>query len=308
MLGIRPLTLRPPPRLAFAPRRSVVPQHARMSFTKDTRTRLRDGHEIPIIGFGTYQITGRDAYNATKWALEAGYRHVDSAEWYSNEPEVGRAIQDFCTASGTPRAEVYYTTKLQTNRSRADALEHAHGCLDACGLGHIDLFLLHSPIGGPAARLDAWRGALDARDAGIVKSVGVSNFSVRHLQEMIDAGVELPAVNQIDLHPFMTRTDVVGFCKQHDIALEAWAPLVEGMRFRHPTIVKLAKKHGKEPAQILLRYSLQKGFIALPKSSKKARIQSNLNVYDFEIAEAEMAELDALDEYLITDWDPTDTP
>ncbi|KAI0661683.1 Aldo/keto reductase [Cubamyces menziesii] len=279
-----------------------------MTLTIDTKLKLRDGNEIPVMGFGTYEMEGKEAYNAVRWALEAGYRHIDSAEWYYNEAECGRAIKDFCAATGTPRQDVFFTTKLMSNNGYAAAKASLRKSLKACGLGYIDLYLIHSPIGGPQKRADSWKAAVEAKAEGLVRSIGVSNYGVRHLQEMVDAGVELPAINQIDLHPFMTRTDIVAFCKEHNIALEAWGPLVRGLRFRHPKIVELARKYNKEPAQILLRYSLQKGYIPLPKSSSKARIQSNLQVCDFELTEEEIGELDALDEYLITDWDPTNTP
>ncbi|RDX57355.1 Aldo/keto reductase [Lentinus brumalis] len=279
-----------------------------MALTKDTKLKLHDGNEIPIIGFGTYEMEGKEAYNAVRWALESGYRHIDSAEWYENEAECGRAILDFCKATGIPREEIFFTTKLKENKGFAHAKASVKRSLDACGLGYIDLYLIHSPIGGPQSRAENWKALIEAKKEGLVRSIGVSTYGLKHLQEMVHSGLELPVVNQIDLHPFMTRTEIVAFCRKHGIALEAWAPLVRGLRFRHPKIVSLAQKYKKEPAQVLLRYSLQKGFVAIPKSSSKARIQSNLQVFDFELSEQEIADLDALDEYLVTDWDPTTTP
>jgi len=279
-----------------------------MALTLHSKMKLRDGNEIPIMGFGTYELDGREAYTAVKHALEAGYRHIDSAEWYYNEAECGQAIRDFCAASGVPRSEVFFTTKLQKNSGYTTSKTAISRSLQECGLGYIDLYLMHSAIGGPQKRAESWRAILEAKKDGLVRSVGVSNFGVRHLQEMVDATVELPVINQVDLHPFMTRTDIVAMCRKHDIALEAWAPLVRGYRFKHPSVVRLAQKYGKEPAQILLRYSLQKGYIPMPKSSSEHRIKSNLNVYDFELTSEEVAHLDSLDERLVTDWDPTDTP
>ncbi|GBE88582.1 Aldo/keto reductase [Sparassis latifolia] len=282
--------------------------HSTMALSLESKLKLRDGNEIPIIGFGTYEIEGREAYTTVKWALEAGYRHIDSAEWYANERQCGRAIQDFCKETGVSRSDVYYTTKLRSNSGYAAAKAAIQKSLDTCGLGYIDLFLLHSPIGGPEMRRESWRAALDAKAEGNVRSIGVSNYGVRHLQEMIRSGVELPAINQVDLHPFMTRTDIVEICKEHNIALEAWAPLVRGLRFNHPSIKTLAQKYNKEPAQILLRYSLQKNYIALPKSASRSRIQSNIQIYDFNLTSEEIAHLDSLDEELVTDWDPTKCP
>jgi len=279
-----------------------------MSLTLESKIKLRDGNEIPIMGFGTYEIDGEEAYSAVKCALEAGYRHIDSAEWYYNERECGRAILDFCNASGIPRSAIFYTTKLRSNSGYAAAKAAIARSLQVCGLDYIDLYLVHSPIGGPQKRAESWKAVLEAKEAGKIRSAGVSNYGVRHLQEMIDSGVELPAINQVDLHPFMTRTDIVAICQQHGIALEAWAPLVRGYRFKHPSIVALAQKYNKAPAQVLLRYSLQKGYIPLPKSSSPSRIKSNLDVYDFELTPEEMSHLDSLDEGLVTDWDPTDTP
>ncbi|KAI0734168.1 Aldo/keto reductase [Fomitopsis betulina] len=260
------------------------------------------------MGFGTYEMNGQEAYDAVKHALETGYRHIDSAEWYYNERDCGRAIRDFCAATGVPRSEVFFTTKLQNNGGYSAAKAAIARSYQKSGLGCIDLYLMHSPIGGPQKRAESWKAILEARKEGLVRSVGVSNFGVRHLQEMVDTNVEPPVINQVDLHPFMTRVDIVAMCRKYDIALEAWAPLVRGYRFKHPSIIRLSQKYGKQPAQILLRYSLQKGYIPLPKSSSEQRIRSNLDVYSFGLTPEEVDHLDSLDEYLVTDWDPTDTP
>ncbi|KZT07605.1 Aldo/keto reductase [Laetiporus sulphureus 93-53] len=279
-----------------------------MSLDLQSKLKLRDGNEIPIMGFGTYEMDGKEAYSAVKYALETGYRHVDSAEWYHNEHECGRAILDFCASSGVPRSEIWYTTKLRSNSGYAASKAAIAQSLETSSLGYIDLYLVHSPIGGPQKRAESWKAVLEAKKEGLVRSVGVSNYGVRHLQEMLQARVELPVINQVDLHPFMTRADIVALCQEHGMALEAWAPLVRGLRFKHPSIVSLAKKYHKDPAQVLLRYSLQKGYIPLPKSSKPQRIKSNVNVYDFELTADEIAHLDSLDEELVTDWDPTKCP
>ncbi|KAF7375293.1 Aldo-keto reductase [Mycena sanguinolenta] len=245
---------------------------------------LNDGNRIPCLGFGTYEIEGKEAYNAVTWALEAGYRHIDSATWYENEKQCGKAILDFCKATGTPRSEIFYTTKLKYNRGYKDTLKAIKYSLDQCGLGYIDLYLIHGPIGGPEARKECWRAICDSQKEGHLKSIGVSCFGVRHLQELLATGLATPAVNQIDLHPFMTRTAIVKFCQEHKIALEAWAPLV------------------------LLRYCLQKNYVAIPKSVSKARIISNTNLFDFQLEPQEVLDLDGLDEALVTDWDPSECP
>ncbi|KAK1221941.1 hypothetical protein PQX77_015231 [Marasmius sp. AFHP31] len=237
------------------------------------------------------------------------YRNTqDSAEWYENERECGRAILDFCKQADIPRSDIFYTTKLKYNNGYDAVKRSIEKSLELCGLDYIDLYLIHGPIGGPQARLDSWRAICDFQVSGKLKSIGISTFGVRHMQELIDSGLRLPDVHQIDLHPFQTRKDIVSLSRKHEITLEAWAPLVRGLRFDHPEIVRLSLKYKKEPAQVLLKYSLQKGYVAIPKSSSKKRIVSNTNIFDFELSDQEMAQLDALDEGLVTDWDPTEDP
>jgi len=270
-----------------------------------SRITLNDSNEIPILGLGTYEMTGAEAYKAVTWALEAGYRLIDSAEWYYNEKECGQAIRDFIQRTETPRSEIFYTTKLMSNRGLAHARLAIRKSLNVCGLDYIDLYLLHSPLGGPEMRRESWQAAIEARNEGLVRSIGVSNYGTKHIREILTSEV-LPALNQIDLHPFMARSQIVTLCRKHGIHLEAWGPLVRGLRFKHRVIAKAAAAHNKTPAQILLRYSIQKGYIAIPKSVSKERIMANTRVFDFELTENEMDELEDLDEYLITDWDPTD--
>ncbi|KAJ7036824.1 aldo-keto reductase [Mycena alexandri] len=267
---------------------------------------LNDGNGIPILGFGTYEMAGKEAYDAVTWALEAGYRHIDSATWYENEKECGQAILDFCKAMKIPREDIYYTTKLKLNVGYDETFKAIQFSLDECGLGYIDLYLIHGPLGGSEARKECWRAICDAQKEGKLKSIGVSCFGIRHLKEILAMGLAVPAINQIDLHPFMTRSEIVKFCQEHNIALEAWAPLVRGLRFDHPSIVSLARKYNKQPAQVLLRYCLQKNYVAIPKSVSKTRIKSNTDIFDFALEQQEVLELDGLDEELVTDWDPSD--
>ncbi|KAF5341370.1 hypothetical protein D9758_012283 [Tetrapyrgos nigripes] len=269
---------------------------------------LRDGNTIPVFGFGTYELDGKDAYNTVSWALEAGYRHIDSAEWYENERECGQAILDFCHKNNIPRSSVFYTSKLKNNNGYERVKRAIEKSVKDCGLGYIDLYLVHGPIGGPKARLESWKAVVDAQKEGKLKSIGISTFGIRHMKELVETDLPIPAINQIDLHPFQTRNDIVSYCKEHGIVLEAWAPLVRGLRFNHPKIKAFAQKYAKEPAQILLRYSLQKGYVTIPKASSKVRIVANTKIFDFELEEADVDALDALDEGLVTDWDPTDCP
>ncbi|KAG8212958.1 Aldo/keto reductase [Butyriboletus roseoflavus] len=257
---------------------------------------------------GTYQMGNDEAYKAVRWALEAGYRHIDSADWYNNEQGCGRAIREFINDNGLQRSDIFYTSKLKSNNGKTNAVKAIDKSLKECGLGYIDLYLIHSPLGGPQMRRESWEAIAEAQKEGKLKSIGISNFGVGHMGELLGKGLPDPAVNQVDLHPFMTRTAIVEYCTRRGILLEAWAPLVEAMRFKHPAITTLAKSYKKEPAQILLRYSLQKGFIPLPKSSHKGRIISNTRIYDFELQKEEVECLDSLNEALVTDWDPTECP
>ncbi|WOO82950.1 putative oxidoreductasec [Vanrija pseudolonga] len=267
------------------------------------RLKMRDGHTIPQFGLGVYDMSSKETYAAVRAALAAGYKHVDTAEWYYNEADVGRALADHLKDTGAQRSDYFITSKLMRNRSYAAALSDLRASLGRAGLDYFDLYLLHSPIGGAATRKEVWRALVDARSEGLVRSVGVSNFGVKHLDEMQG---ELPAVNQVDLHPWMRHEDIVAACEARGILLEAWAPLARGIKFDDPALVAIAKKHGRDKAQILLRWGLQHGFIVIPKSVSPARIASNANVLDFALDDADMQALDALDEYLVTDWDVVD--
>ncbi|GAA5928297.1 hypothetical protein JCM21900_004032 [Sporobolomyces salmonicolor] len=281
------------------------------NLTITSRVKLNDGNEYYRFGLGVYVTEpGQETYNAVMWALEAGYRHIDGAEWYENEADCGRAINDFIAKSGTPRSEIYFTTKLMHNRTDPAWVEHSVDVsLKKAGLDYIDLYLIHGPIGGPEVRAKMWEGCCRVKDTGKVRSIGVSNFGIEHLEQLLATQPKyVPAVNQIDLHPFMTRDELVDYCRAKGIVLEAWAPLVRGERFKHPVVVELAKKYGKSPAQILIRYGLDRGFIVIPKSTKKERIVDNANVFDFTLEKADIDRLTSLDEFLITDWEVSTVP
>jgi len=275
-----------------------------------SQVKMLDGNTIPIMGYGVWEISREETYNCVLCALRIGYRQIDSARWYENEAECGQAIKAFLKENPqVSREDICFTTKLMFNNGLEDAREAIRTSIKDCGLEYIDLYLIHAPIGGPQMRRESWEACVEAQKEGLIKSIGVSNYGVGHINEMLQYGdLPLPAVNQIDLHPFQTRVDLVKFCKKHNITLQAWAPLARGMRFDHPTVVKLAEKHSKTVAQILIRYSLQKGYIPLPKSANPERIQANADVFGFELSQDEMNELDGLDEQLLTDWDPTTDP
>ncbi|KAI4160886.1 MAG: hypothetical protein LQ342_005312 [Letrouitia transgressa] len=197
---------------------------------------------------------------------------------------------------------------LASNSFYATAQKSIKQSVKHSGLGYIDLFLLHSPYGGRQARPDSWKAVEDAIDEGDVKTGGVSNFGVKHLQELLNSQPRVkPAVNQIEVHPFNTRTEITSFCRQHDIVVQAYAPLARALRMTHPVITSLSDKYSCSPAQLMIRWSLQHGLVPLPKSKTKSRIIVNGEVSGFDIGPEDMNRMDQLDEYLVTDWDPVDT-
>ncbi|KLT42353.1 Aldo/keto reductase [Cutaneotrichosporon oleaginosum] len=269
---------------------------------------MLDGRKVPAFGLGVYEMSGPQTRAAVAWALEAGYRHIDTAEWYENEAAVGDGVRDFLASSGVSRDDIFVTSKLMHNRGYDAALRDLRASLRRARLDYFDLYLLHAPSGGSAMRAELWRAMLDAKKAGLIKSAGVSNFSreaTKHIEEIVARGDELPVVNQIDLHPFQRHLEYVESCRKHGILLEAWAPLARAMRFEHPVIETVAEKYSKTPAQIHLRWGLQHGFIVIPKSASRNRIIENSRVFDFELSADDMEQLDALDENLVTDWDIT---
>ncbi|SPO26160.1 related to 2,5-diketo-D-gluconic acid reductase [Ustilago trichophora] len=272
-----------------------------------SKVKLSDGNLIPRLGLGVYEMSDQQASRAVTWALEAGYRHFDCAEWYYNEQSVGTAISHFLSSPNCPikRADIFYCSKLQSNNGYESAKRSIEQSLKKCGLGYIDLYLIHSPYGGKKKRLESWKAIQEAKDQGLIKSIGVSNYGQRHLEELLESNSQhRPTVNQCDLHPFMARRELVDWCSSQGIVMECWGPLVRAERFDHPAIVKLAKKHAVTPAQVLIRFSLQRGYVTIPKSVSKQRIIENADVFNFELDQGDMDQLLDLDEYLVTDWDP----
>eukprot|EP00121_Abeoforma_whisleri_P004689 Awhi_evm1s4240 len=255
---------------------------------------------IPVVGLGVYQCNGKETYNAVKWALEAGYRHIDSATLYQNEKEVGDAVRD----SKIPREEIFVTSKMWTRTpiqksGFEDAIDSVNRSLEISGLQYFDLYLLHSPY-APENRMAKWEGLEQCVRDGKLKSIGVSNYGKHHLQELLKNCKIKPAVNQIEVHPFLTRIDLCNYCKENDIVVQAYSPLAKAQRFDDPTLISLAKKYGKSPAQIMLRWGLQKEMIILPKSVHKDRIVENTDVFGWGLKENDVKILDGLDEYFTT--------
>jgi len=259
---------------------------------------------MPLLGFGVYQNT--KCAPACIVALRNGYRHIDSAQAYDNEEEVGRAVRE----SGLKREEIFVTSKcVSSTHGYQSTLSGVDASLKKFGFDYIDLFLIHDPLSGPQKRIETWRALIDAKKAGKIRSIGVSNFGIRHLEELQEAGLEKPSVNQIQLHPHLQQGPIVEYCKKNSIVVEAYSPLIRG-DFRIPALQSIARKHSKEPAQVLIRWSLQKGYSPLPKSTTPSRIISNANVYGFELDQEDMAALDALDKGKDGEvtWNPVDAP
>lgn len=259
---------------------------------------LNSGARIPQVGLGVWQAGGATK-RAVEVALEVGYRHIDTAAVYGNEAPVGAAIAE----SGVPRTEVFVTTKLWNQNQGYDAALLAFDAsLKRLKLDYVDLYLIHWPVAG--LRLDSWRALEQLFADKRARSIGVSNFLLPHLQELTGSAKVLPAVNQIELTPFLQRRDTVALCQKLGIRLEAYSPLTRGQRLAHPEVVAIAQQVQRSPAQVLLRWGIQKGFVVLPKSVHAERIAENAAVFDFQLDDAAMRRLDALEEGLVTGWDP----
>ncbi|KAH9999929.1 Aldo/keto reductase [Russula vinacea] len=244
---------------------------------------------MPVVGFGVYQ--NLNCKPACLVALQSGYRHIDSARAYRNEAEVGDAVRE----SGVPREEIFITSKInKTSGGYQSCLDAIDDSLKNFGFDYLDLYLIHSAYGGKAIRLEAWKALLAAKKAGKLRSVGVSNYNVKHLEEITEAGLEMPSVNQVELHPYCQQKSIVEYCRAHGIIVQAYTPLVRG-KFENPVLQEISKKYSKDPAQILIRWSLQHGFIPLPKSENPDRVRSNIDVFGFEISKEDIDKLDELD-------------
>lgn len=255
-------------------------------------TTLNNGVKMPWLGLGVFLVNeGQEVENAVRWALEAGYRSIDTAAIYGNERGVGKALR----ASGVPREEVFLTTKVWNDDVRAGRTAQAfQESLDRLGVDYVDLYLIHWPVKGRC--VEAWEAIEEIYRSGRARAIGVSNFLVHHLKDLLAHATVVPAVDQVEFHPYLLQPDLLRFCKDRGIQLEAWSPLMHGKIFNVPIVQRLAQKYGKNPAQIILRWDLQHEVVTIPKSVHKERIISNAQVFDFELSDEDMAALDALDE------------
>ncbi|KAG9962038.1 Aldo/keto reductase, partial [Aureobasidium melanogenum] len=292
------------------------------SFTSSTSTmaklninstaRLNSGYEIPLLGYGVYQTPMDIAEEVTAHAVKSGYRHADSAAAYRNEAPTAAGL----LKGNLPRSELFFTSKVPPKAINYDAAKAViDESLRLTGLEYIDLYLLHAPYGGKENRLGAWKALVEAVEAGKVRSIGVSNYGVHHLEELEEwikqteekegkgkGGVL--SVNQVELHPWLARDDIVDWCKKRGVIMEAYCPLVRATKIDDPLLTPLAKKYNKTTSQILLRWGLQKNFVILPKSVTPSRIEENRDIYDFELSDEDMQTLNT-GAYQPCAWDPT---
>ncbi|WP_425955784.1 aldo/keto reductase [Xylanimonas sp. McL0601] len=252
---------------------------------------LNNGVAIPQLGFGTYKLQPAQTRDLVLRAFEAGYRHVDTAQMYRNEREVGEAV----AASGLPRAEVFVTSKLNNAfHAHDDALAAFDRSLEELGTGYLDLFLVHWPMPAVGRYTEAWAALEEILASGRARAIGVSNFQPAHLERVLETGTVAPAVNQVELHPYLRQDAVRAFDAAHGIVTEAWSPLGRGSVLGDPVIAEVARRHGVTPAQAVLRWHVQRGDVVFPKSATPARIVENADVFGFELPDADMSAIDGL--------------
>ena len=264
---------------------------------------LTSGNTIPQLGFGVFQIRPSDTEAAVGVALEAGYRHIDTAQMYENEREVGAAI----VHAGISRADVFVTTKLGNDcHEPQDARKAFDRSLEELGFGYVDLFLIHWPLpsryGGDF--LSTWQALEEVYRDGRARSIGVSNFQPDHLRRLLSECEVPPAVNQIEVNPYLTQDEVRAFCAQHQIAVQAWSPIARGQVLGDPVVTEIAARAGRTPAQVVLRWHVQRGDIVFPKSVTPERIRENIAIFDFELPPSDMAAIGALNRNERTGPDP----
>jgi 2,5-diketo-D-gluconate reductase A len=264
--------------------------------------RLNNGVEIPQLGFGVYQVPPEDTADAVATALEIGYRHIDTAEMYGNEKGVGEAV----ARAGLDRGEVFVTSKLNNGfHRRDDALRAFDQSLADLGFEYLDLFLIHWPLPGiDVDYIETWKAMEEIYASGRCRAIGVSNFQAHHLRRLFSQAEVRPAVNQIEVHPYLTQEELRAFDADHEIVTEAWSPIAQGKVLGDPAIVAIAERLGRTPAQVVLRWHVQRGDVVFPKSVSRQRMQENFELFDFELGTDDMATLTGLDRGERTGPDP----
>jgi len=269
------------------------------SLSGSPSVKLNDGNMIPQVALGVYKApNGQETEEAVMAALNAGYRHIDSAARYANEEACGRALHRWLKLNPSfTREDIYVTTKLwDADHGYETTFNALCNSLDKFGLDYFDLYLIHSPSNCKERRLESWRALETAKRLGIVRSIGVSNFGAGHIEHLLENAKVVPAVNQIEIHPFCQRQDLVDLCDKYGIRIEAYSPLARGNKLEDPTIRRIANKYKRSPAQILLNWSASRGNVVLPKSLTAHRIESNFRIFDFKLADEDAGLIDALGE------------
>ncbi|USK34500.1 aldo/keto reductase [Bacillus sp. F19] len=253
-------------------------------------TLLHNGVKMPWFGLGVFKVEeGSEVVNSVKWAIEAGYKSIDTAAVYGNEEGVGQGIKE----SRVPREELFITTKVwNADQGYESTLKAFDESMKKLGLEYLDLYLVHWPVKGKYK--DTWRALETLYKEGKVKAIGVSNFQIHHLEDVIKDAEIVPMVNQVEYHPRLTQKELQAFCKQHSIQLEAWSPLMQGKLLDDETLTEIAEKHGKSVAQVILRWDLQNEVVTIPKSVKEHRIYDNASIFDFELSQEEVERIDGL--------------
>jgi diketogulonate reductase-like aldo/keto reductase len=270
------------------------------NLTIESTVTLNTGLNMPLFGLGTYQAHGREVEKAVKAALDEGYRLIDTAAMYGNEEEVGKAIRE----SGIAREDIFVTTKLwNSDHGYENALNAFEKSLNRLDIGYIDLFLIHWPVEG--LRADTWRAFEELYESKQLRAIGVSNYLIHHLKDLLQIAQVPPAVDQVEFSPFLYQKELLEFCHKNDIRLEAYSPLTKGRKLDDPELRTIAEKYDKSVAQLLIRWSLQHDIITIPKSSRAERIQENARVFDFEISDEDMKKMDSMNEDLHTAWNPS---
>lgn len=272
-----------------------------MSLAITSTVTLNNGVAMPRLGLGVYQAApGDETFRAVLAALEFGYRHIDTAKYYRNEADVGKALR----ASRIPREEIFVTTKLANMDHGYDRARRAcRESLRELQLDYLDLYLVHWPVEG--VRGETWSAFESLLDEGLCRAIGVSNYTIRHLDELTDHAAVTPAVNQVEFSPFLHQRELLAECRDLGVQLEAYSPLTKARRLGHPVVREVAQRHGRTPAQVLVRWALQHDLVVIPKSARPERIRENADVFSFALEPGDMQRLDGLDEGLRTSWDPT---
>ncbi len=266
---------------------------------KQLYTTLNNGVKMPLLGLGVYDMYNQEAEQATSWALEMGYRLVDTASMYENEKEIGKAIRE----SGIPRSDIFLTTKVNNADHGYDStLKAFETSMKKLNCDYIDLYLVHWPLKN--TRKDTWKALERLHTEGVVQSIGVANYLEPFLMELESYAGIVPVVNQVEFSPYLYLKNLLEICENKGIVLQAYTPLVRGMRMKDPKLVFLSEKYGKTPAQMILRWAVQKGISTIPKSANKMRLEENFNIWDFEMSEEDMASMDNFNENLRIVDDP----